>query len=227
MLVGWASLASAVLTRAIVPARSEDSLDPSEVVCLTKGAGISYPSLFSSTDRLIRSRMLGFDKENITAYQMGSADDIKVRVYVHGEEKVNGIDDAKTYKSVFSEILSSFIKRKVWGIHTMNPIFHRALETDADGEWLSFSSHADFYMEECYKADIQCQDSYEKCVQNCKRSWKSSGYSRCNWRRLSELRRTSSDMSDISNWEIFDYRVHVMNTSEDFGSTSDECDGLC
>ena len=50
--------------------------------------------------------------------------------------------------------------------------------------------------------------------------WKSSGYYDSHW---APLKKGSMKLED---WRIKKYNVYVMERSEDFGSTSDACDGF-
>ena len=57
---------------------------------------------------------------------------------------------------------------------------------------------------------------------NAEKVWKSSGYYVAHWIPLMK-----SSMNVKKDWRIKNYTVYVLETSEDFGSTTDGCDGLC
>ena len=56
---------------------------------------------------------------------------------------------------------------------------------------------------------------------NAEKVWKSSGYYVAHWVPLIE------NSLNVKDWRIKNYTVYVLETSEDFGSTTDGCDGLC
>ena len=56
---------------------------------------------------------------------------------------------------------------------------------------------------------------------NADKVWKSSGYFVAHWVPLIK------NSLNVKDWRIKNYTVYVLETSEDFGSTTDSCDGLC
>ena len=56
---------------------------------------------------------------------------------------------------------------------------------------------------------------------NAEKVWKSSGY------YLNQWVPTLKNSLDIKDWKLKKYWVYVMQTSDDFGTTSDACEGLC
>ncbi|KAL7525843.1 hypothetical protein ACHAWF_001530 [Thalassiosira exigua] len=177
------------------------------------GVDRQYQKLFDSIGGLVHRRMKAFDAEDIDGYLQGASNDVNVQVQVHDETVVDGISDLNEYRKVlllyrkvFSTILQSFKDRQVWGFHTMPELFYRVEEGTA-------LAHVDYNMEECDKRDADCV-----------KTWKSSGHFRLKMRQKDPTVAFSADAAD---WEIYVYKVYVMSTSEEFGKTSDGCDGLC
>jgi len=154
-------------------------------------------ALFESISKWTRGRMKAFDNEDLDGYFEGVAQDVRVEIFGHGKSVLSGISNLSKYKEVFGGILqTSFLDRQVWGFHTIQEMFYR-IENNV------VHVHMDYNMEECAKAEDH--DNREAC----NKVWRSSGYYRLKMRQKESVTAFSTDVQD---WELFDYKVHVMLT---------------
>jgi len=133
-----------------------------------------------------------------------SHEDIHVEVYVQGKLLLKA-DGKEDYYTKFDNILQSFIERKVHGCHTLSSQADFNLHYDG-----SVTLNTTYIMHEKNKGEL----SPEKV-------WKSSGYYVNTW-----VPPVEGSLS-VKDWRILTYYVYVLETSDDFGKSSDACDGLC
>ena len=63
-----------------------------------------------------------------------------------------------------------------------------------------------------------------KTTPNAEKSWKSTGYYICHWVAISD---DEDKKFELKNWKLKNYFIHVVTTSDDFGSSNDGCEELC
>jgi len=169
----------------------------------------NFQVITDGIEAFVARRMLAFDNEDYhsedTGYFEAVEANILVEVFVKGKRQVSA-KGAEEYKAMFRAIGQSFVDRNVWGFHAMHiPGAFFRLNGDK-----TITAHVDWDMHERPK------DQPDE-----PKAWKSSGYSRFQMQPMKE------GSMDIRDWQLIDYKVYVVETSDDFGKTSDKCDGLC
>ena len=151
-------------------------------------------------------RYLKFDNEDMEGYIESAHEDVHVEIYVKEKLAIvaNGIDD---YYKKFDFILQSFIERDVYGYHVLTPANY-TLHTDGS---LTLSFDYNHY-------------DRPKTTPNAEKSWKSTGYYICHW---IPIRDDEDKKFELKNWKLKNYFIHVVTTSDDFGSSNDGCKELC
>ena len=135
----------------------------------------------------------------------GVHNDVHVEVYVKKKIvlEANGFDD---YRQKFANILKSFTDvRKVEGFHTIQPDYNITLNYDG-----TVTITLNYMMYERPMGDTSAE-----------KVWKSSGYYINHWVPIKQ------DSFELEDWKLKNIFIHVVNTSDDFGKTSDACDNLC
>ena len=93
------------------------------------------------------------------------------------------------------------------------------------GKWKPVYNHKK-YFKKIFSRSVTLNTTYimyekNKGESSPEKVWKSSGYYVNTWVSLVE------GSLSVKDWRILSYYVYVLETSDDFGQSSDACDGLC